>query len=110
MSTGLIDTIKRLKAIADTGLLYATTEYDKERYTELLETSIRLMCDISGHPVEDLKMKLVLAKDYPTAKVDIRGIVLREDKKMLMVKESSDKKWSLPGVGQILAIVLPKQW
>jgi ADP-ribose pyrophosphatase YjhB (NUDIX family) len=37
------------------------------------------------------------AKDYPTAKVDIRGMILSPDKKILLVQESLDKKWSLPG-------------
>ncbi len=35
--------------------------------------------------------------DYPTAKVDIRGLVLSPDKKVLLVKEIIDIKWSLPG-------------
>ena len=37
------------------------------------------------------------AKDYPTAKVDIRGLVISDENKILMVKESVDSKWSLPG-------------
>lgn len=36
-------------------------------------------------------------KDYPTAKVDIRGILLSEDQKILLVRESIDGKWALPG-------------
>ena len=97
MSNEFMNTINRLKAIADTGLLYATNDYDKERYTELLDISIRLMSDVSGHSIENLQMNFPLVKDYPTAKVDIRGLVLNEHKKILMVKESTDKKWSLPG-------------
>lgn len=92
-----MDYINRIKAIAGTGLLYVTSEYDKERYEELLHISVRLMSEVSGHSVENLKVNFPLVKDYPTAKVDIRGIVLNADKKILMVKESSDKQWSLPG-------------
>lgn len=93
----LLEEIKRLKAIADTGLLYAQNEYDRERYLELREMSFRLLHTISNHPVEALKQHLPLATDYPTAKVDIRGLVLSPDKRILLVKEMADGKWSLPG-------------
>lgn len=97
MNNDFLEEIKRLKAIADTGLLYAKDEYDKERYTELREISFRLLHTITNHPVEELKLYLPLAKDYPTAKVDIRGFVLSEENKILLVQESADKRWSLPG-------------
>ena len=76
-----MDYINRIKAVAGTGLLYATNDYDKERYEELLNISVRLMSEVSGHSEENLKVNFSLVKDYPTAKVDIRGIVLSADKK-----------------------------
>jgi ADP-ribose pyrophosphatase YjhB (NUDIX family) len=92
-----LDTIKRLKAIAEIGLLYSKNEYDKERYQEVQDISMDLLHQISSSPLEDLKLMLPLAKDYPTAKVDIRGIAVSSDHKILLVKESVDGKWSLPG-------------
>lgn len=98
MHNDLLQEIKRLKAIADTGLLYAQNEYDRERYVELREMSFRLLQAVSDSPVEELRQHFPLATDYPTAKVDIRGLVLSPDqKKILMVKEVADGKWSLPG-------------
>ena len=97
MNNELLNIAIRLNAIADTGLLYCADEYEKERYIEIKELSIQLLSTISGHPVESLKEFFPLVKDYPTAKVDIRGIVLSADKKILLVKESLDGKWSLPG-------------
>src|SRR5215213_4075149 len=93
----LLDEIKRLKAIADIGLLYCKNDYDKERYTELQEISYKLLSHINGQSMEYWKVNFPTAVDYPTAKVDIRGIVLSTDKKVLLVKESHDGKWSLPG-------------
>lgn len=86
-----------MKAIADIGLLYTGNEYDKERYLELQQISFQLLSKISGHLLDDLKEYFPLIKDYPTAKVDIRGLVLSPDKKILLVQESLDGKWSLPG-------------
>jgi ADP-ribose pyrophosphatase YjhB (NUDIX family) len=92
-----LEEIKRIKALAETGLLYAQNDYDKERYQELHEISFRLLAAVSGRKVADLKLHLPLSKDYPTAKVDIRGLVLAPGDKVLLVKESADGKWSLPG-------------
>lgn len=109
----LLEDIKRLKAIADIGLLYNNNEFDKERYTELAELSLRMLHSISGQNIEILKETFLPVKDYPTAKVDIRGMVLSEDKKILLVRESADGKWSLPGgwadVGQSPKEVIVKE-
>ncbi|MBK9731280.1 MAG: NUDIX hydrolase [Chitinophagaceae bacterium] len=97
MDNRLPDHINRIKAIADTGLLYSNNEFDKERYSELKEISLQLMSEVSGQDINSLKEYFPLVKDYPTAKVDIRGMVLSPDKKILLVKESLDGRWSLPG-------------
>ncbi len=93
----LLEDIKRIKAIADIGLLYHKDEYDKERYEELREISFRLLGNISGYQAEALKETFPLVKDYPTAKVDIRALILSPDKRLLLVKEQNDGRWSLPG-------------
>lgn len=95
--TDFLEEIKRLKAIADIGLLYARTDYDKERYAELQDISFRLLNQVSGHDLETLKRSFPPAADYPTAKVDIRGLALSPEKKILLVRESVDGRWSLPG-------------
>lgn len=93
----LLDEVKRLKALADMGLLYCNNEFDRERYEELREMSFRLLQGLSGHPLQELKASFPLVADYPTAKVDIRGLVLSAEGKVLLVKESVDGKWALPG-------------
>lgn len=79
------------------GLHYCNNEYDKERYEEIREICLRMLHTISGHPVKELKESFPLIKEYPTAKVDIRGILLSPEGKVLLVRESMDGKWSLPG-------------
>lgn len=97
MNNSLLHEVIRLKAVADTGLLYAKNEYDIERYKEIEEISLRLLSQVSGHTMEALQLNLPLSKDYPTAKVDIRCLILSADTKVLLVRESIDGKWSLPG-------------
>jgi ADP-ribose pyrophosphatase YjhB (NUDIX family) len=93
----LLEEIKKLKAIADIGLLYSKNDYDKERYTELQKISYRLLSGVSGQDIETVKSGFPAATDYPTAKVDIRGLAFSPEKKILLVRESIDGKWSLPG-------------
>ena len=92
-----LEKIIQLKAIAETGLLYCKNEYDRERYLELQQISLQMLSGLSEIPLEDVAIMLPSTKDYPTAKVDIRGLAFTDDKKILLVKESVDGRWSLPG-------------
>ncbi|MDR0534061.1 MAG: NUDIX domain-containing protein [Verrucomicrobiales bacterium] len=49
-----------------------------------------------GLAVSDNKLSWPLEAGYPTPKVDVRGIVISEDK-VLLVKEISSGYWTLPG-------------
>jgi hypothetical protein len=53
MKKDFLNKFIRLKAIADTGLLYADNDYDRERYEELKNLSIELISDATGiTPIE----------------------------------------------------------
>jgi ADP-ribose pyrophosphatase YjhB (NUDIX family) len=94
----ILEQIKKLKALADTGLLYSTNDYDRERYNELREISFEILSEVSGNDKENLKTMFAPVTDYPTVKTDVRALVLSEDKQqLLLVRESADGKWSLPG-------------
>ncbi|MGJ3250961.1 MAG: NUDIX hydrolase [Elainellaceae cyanobacterium] len=91
---------KELQAIAQIGLTFSTenslNSFDVQRYTRLREIATEIL-SIQGdleHPVvlEILQQE----KGYATPKVDVRGVVFRDDK-ILMVKEVSDGGWTLPG-------------
>lgn len=87
---------KQIQAIAQTGLAYTKDVYDRERFEELRQMSV----DILAHYTETDpgKIKLTFASDtgYATPKVDIRGVVFR-DGKLLLVREKHDGVWALPG-------------
>jgi ADP-ribose pyrophosphatase YjhB (NUDIX family) len=92
-----LDVVKRIKAIAETGLVFAEGGYDKERYEELREISLKLMSELSGKPFALLDSFFLPQLDYPTPKVDVRGFVLNDQDEILMAKESVDGKWTIPG-------------
>ena len=92
-----LDVVKRIKAIAEIGLVYAEGEYDRERYQELHEISLKLLAEVSRKPLTELHEFFLPQQDYPTAKVDVRGFVLNEKNEILMAQESVDGKWTIPG-------------
>ncbi len=93
----VLELIKRIKALSDTGLVYAEDDYNKERYNELKTISLQLMAQVSDESLEKLEDFFMPVTDYPTVKVDVRGFVLNESDEILMAKESIDGKWTIPG-------------
>ncbi|MFD2616713.1 NUDIX hydrolase N-terminal domain-containing protein [Terrilactibacillus laevilacticus] len=71
--------------------------HDLERYEQLRQLSIQIMETYSG--VSRDKIALTFASDtgYATPKVDIRAVILNEEKEILLVQEKSDGRWALPG-------------
>ncbi len=93
----LIDTVNRIRVLAQNGLVYSTNEYDTERYEELLEISNRIAAGLSGHSLSDISACFSPEKDYVTPKVDVRAVVFNNKNEILLVQEKADGCWSLPG-------------
>ena len=93
----ILNDLKRLKNIADIGLLYSQDPYDRERYTELHEISLKMMSHLTDTPLSKITDFYAIPNDYPTPKVDIRALVLNNMNQILLVQERSDSHWSLPG-------------
>jgi ADP-ribose pyrophosphatase YjhB (NUDIX family) len=86
----------RLQAIAQTGLTFAKDPYDIERYQAIREIAAEMLA--AGTDLELPVIRNMLSADsgYATPKVDVRGVIFREGK-ILLVKEMSDGRWTLPG-------------
>jgi ADP-ribose pyrophosphatase YjhB (NUDIX family) len=90
----LIDTIQRLSALIDAGLYYGKDVYDLERYQEMKELMPKLLNDLTD---QDLTKFFPKIEGYPTPKVDNRAFILNENDEILLVQESRNQEWSLPG-------------
>jgi ADP-ribose pyrophosphatase YjhB (NUDIX family) len=87
--------LERVIAIAQTGLTYTRDGFDRERYTELMRLSAELIA--AGDSQSDAFARLYSGDTgYRTPKVDVRAVVYR-DERVLLVHERSDGRWSLPG-------------
>jgi ADP-ribose pyrophosphatase YjhB (NUDIX family) len=98
MSIGFnwLDIAKRLEAIAQTGLTYTQNDYDRERYEEIRDISFTIFHHYTEAPTDKIYDLFSHEKGYPTPKMDVRGVVFREDR-ILMVREKLDQRWALPG-------------
>jgi ADP-ribose pyrophosphatase YjhB (NUDIX family) len=97
--------LARLLALSRTGLHYAGQQYrgsdpnsvfDRERYEEIGSIAAQLLGSLSVVPVAELIQAWRADDGYITPKIDVRGAAFR-DGKVLLVRERSDGKWTLPG-------------
>jgi len=87
---------RRLQSIAQAGLTFTEGPYDKERYRELMEISATLVTEFTGKTFETVHDLFSFETGYLTPKVDVRGVVF-DANKILLVKETADNRWALPG-------------
>jgi ADP-ribose pyrophosphatase YjhB (NUDIX family) len=88
--------VQRLRRVAEAGLAYSDNPYDRERYAELVRLASEIVgagMDVSADVIDEI---LKAERGYPTPKVDVRAVVPR-DGKILLVREAADGRWALPG-------------
>jgi len=86
----------KLQSIAQAGLAYTTNDFDKERFNQIRDIAVEIIAECTDLDIEKVKDIFANEKGYQTPKVDVRSIVFK-DEKILLVKEKLTKKWCLPG-------------
>lgn len=97
MEPGWLQWAKELQSIAQIGLAYPSeNHFDRERYERIREIAAEMMSAGGGMDKAMLLGLFEREVGYATPKVDVRGVVFR-DEKVLLVKEVADGGWTLPG-------------
>jgi len=91
-----LDWARRLQAISQSGLTYALNEYDRERYEAVREIAAEMMAEGGAVAIAPVREMFAGQAGYATPKVDVRGVVIR-DGRVLLVQEREDGGWTLPG-------------
>lgn len=92
----LLDLGRRLLAVAQSGLHYTQNAFERERYEEAMNIAAELLAFDSKYETNAILQAWQLEEGYATPKLDVRGAIFR-DRSVLLVKERSDGKWTLPG-------------
>lgn len=97
MNTEWLGWVRRLQAVAQSGLTYARDPYDVERYEQVRRIAAEIAASRSGSTAEDVDALFSGETGYATPKVDIRAVVLNDEGAVLLVREKEDGLWTLPG-------------
>lgn len=88
---------KELQAIAQIGLTFSQDNpFDVQRYHRIRAIAVEMLAAQGGLDQPTLLELFQREDGYATPKVDVRGVVFRDDQ-ILMVKEVLDGRWTLPG-------------
>jgi ADP-ribose pyrophosphatase YjhB (NUDIX family) len=88
---------QKIQAIAQSGLQYTQNPFDAQRYRELSQIAAEMMAVETEADAGEVLRIFSAQEGYATPKLDVRGVVFKDDK-ILMVKELMDGgKWTLPG-------------
>lgn len=86
-----------LAALAHNGLVFSTDVFDRQRYEQAQQIAADLLTLITDSNVEDLQKNVFLENGYMTPKVDVRGGVFDDQGRILLIRDRSDERWTLPG-------------
>ncbi len=87
---------QKLDALAQAGLSYTQNAFDIERYHKIREVTSEIISTYSQIDYGEIKDLLDAQAGYATPKIDIRGVVFK-DGRILLVKELIDGHWTMPG-------------
>lgn len=97
MRRTVLELADQVRAIATTGLHFTPGPFDRERYDRLLAIAARLAALAAGEDADAVESLYREAdQGYVTPKLDVRLGLFRNDR-VLLVRESSDGNWALPG-------------
>jgi len=97
MTPQWLDWAQRLQALAQSGLAFCENEFDIQRYQQIRDLAAEMMAATGGDEVGAIRSLFDQQSGYATPKVDVRGVVFRDDT-LLMVREKLDGgRWTLPG-------------
>jgi ADP-ribose pyrophosphatase YjhB (NUDIX family) len=101
VATTTADAVRRigikLSALAQDGLTYGADAYDLDRYRQISRLAVELLAAVSGRPADELAIELGRDSGYATPKVDVRGAIFDDRERVLLMREKTDGRWSLPG-------------
>jgi len=90
----LLDSVR---GIAQQGLTFAESRYDRERYQRLLDISANQYAEMAKMESVEVKERFARELGYVTAKVGVDAAIFNNDGHLLILKRPDSIRWALPG-------------
>jgi len=87
---------REIQSLSQTGLTYATKDYDVQRYRRFMEIAAEIVQNHTDLDKNQLIENFLAQPGYATPKIDVRGAMI-QDGKILLVQERLDMCWCMPG-------------
>jgi ADP-ribose pyrophosphatase YjhB (NUDIX family) len=87
--------VRRLQAIAQNGLHYTESPFERERFEEVRAVAVELAAGDDA-PLEELAASFASQSGHACPKVDVRAVAIR-DGEVLLVRGRDDGLWTPPG-------------
>lgn len=107
-----LDWAREIQELCQTGLAFSQSDYETQRYERLVEIAADIVADHTQADKGELVENFSSQPGYATAKIDVRGAVIR-DGKILLVQERRDQRWCMPGgwadVGELPSAMVARE-
>jgi len=107
-----LDWAREIQELCQTGLAFTQSDYETQRYERLIEIAAQIVADHTEADQEELVENFSFQPGYATAKIDVRGAVVR-DGRILLVQERRDQRWCMPGgwadVGELPSAMVARE-
>ncbi len=97
MSDQWLQWAQRLQALSQTGLTFAENDFDRDRYSQIVVIAAEMMAAGGMGDLDGLQKLFEQQQGYATPKVDVRGVVIQNDKLLLVREKLDEGRWTLPG-------------
>jgi ADP-ribose pyrophosphatase YjhB (NUDIX family) len=87
---------REIQALSQIGLYFSQNEHEEANYRRLQEIATEMIAQNTGMSESGLEQIFCAQPGYATAKIDVRGAVVR-DGRILLVRERIDGLWCMPG-------------
>lgn len=92
-----LDWAQRLQAVAQSGLHYNPPPFDRERYEQIIRIAAEMVAaDVVDAPAT-LENLYAAQTGHATPKIDVRGVIFRDEKVLLVQEKLDHLRWTLPG-------------
>ncbi|MFM0248477.1 NUDIX hydrolase [Paraburkholderia sediminicola] len=96
-SNSLLQFVELVLAVAQAGLTFSRDRFDIERFDGLRKATASFLAENAELDPKEVQQWIALDQGYPTPKLDVRAVILNNEGQLLLVQESVDALWTLPG-------------